>query len=81
MRLEYDRDSGAAYIRLRQCPVMATEEVAPGVFVDLAEDGRPVGFELLDAADVLDGIPDRVDILVLGNGGMRRPKPAPPESG
>jgi uncharacterized protein YuzE len=37
--------------------VASTDEIAPGVMVDLGTDGRPVGFELLDASAVLDGAP------------------------
>jgi uncharacterized protein YuzE len=54
MRLEYDHDVDAAYLRLRGAAVASTEEIAPGVLMDLADDGRPVGFEVLDASEVLD---------------------------
>jgi uncharacterized protein YuzE len=54
VKVKYDPDSGAAYIRLRDRPVVETEEVAPGVLMDLAEDGRPVGFDILDAAAIMD---------------------------
>ncbi|MBI4491352.1 MAG: DUF2283 domain-containing protein [Chloroflexi bacterium] len=67
MRLEYDPDSGAAYIRLREQPVARTEEIAPGVLVDFADDGRPVGFELLDAASILGGPPRGVEFVLLGD--------------
>ena len=54
MKVTYDPDSGAAYIRLRNRTIVETEEIAPGVLMDLAEDGRPVGFDILDAAAVMD---------------------------
>ena len=65
MRLEYDPDSGAAYIRLARRPVVKTKEIAPGVLMDLADDGSPVGFEVLDAAAVLDGPPRGVEFVLL----------------
>lgn len=73
MRLEYDPDSGAAYIRLRERPVSSTEEIAPGVLMDLAEDGRPTGFELLDAASLLGGPPRGVEFVLLGEPVGRSP--------
>lgn len=42
MRLEYDAEADAAYLRLRTATVASTEEIAPGVLMDLAADGRPV---------------------------------------
>jgi len=60
MRLEYDPEVDAAYLRLRNAAVASTEEIAPGVMMDLAADGRPVGFEVLDASEVLDGRPQGV---------------------
>ncbi len=65
MRLEYDPEIDAAYIRLRPSPVDRTEEIAPGVLMDVASDGRPVGFELLDASEVLDGQPQGVEFELL----------------
>jgi uncharacterized protein YuzE len=60
MRLEYDPEVDAAYLRLRGAAVASTEEIAPGVHMDVAADGRPVGFEILDASEVLDGPPQGV---------------------
>ena len=60
MKLEYDPEIDAAYVRLRSAAVAKTDEIAPGVMMDLAADGRPVGFEILDASEVLDGRPQGV---------------------
>ncbi len=60
MKLEYDPEIDAAYVRLRSAAVANTEEIAPGVMMDLGADGRPVGFEILDASEVLDGRPQGV---------------------
>ena len=50
MKIIHDPESGAIYIRLRDRPIVETEELTPGVLVDLAEDGLPVGLDVLDAA-------------------------------
>ena len=50
MKVIHDPESGAIYIRLRDRPIVETEELTPGLLVDLAEDGLPVGFDVLDAA-------------------------------
>ena len=65
MRLEYDPEADAAYLRLRAAAVASTEEIAPGVLMDLASDGRPVGFELLHASEILDGPPQGVTFELL----------------
>ncbi|MBI2911172.1 MAG: DUF2283 domain-containing protein [Chloroflexi bacterium] len=65
MRLEYDPTCDAAYLRLRERAVVSTEEVAPGVLMDVGEDGRPVGIELLRASTVFDGPPEGVEFRLL----------------
>jgi len=65
VKLEYDPEVNAAYIRLRPVAVASTQEIAPGVIMDLGSDGRPVGFELLDASQVLGGQPQGVEFELL----------------
>jgi len=72
MRLEYDPEVDAAYLRLRNAAVASTEEIAPGVMMDLAADGRPVGFEVLDASEVLDGRPQGVTFELVSRALNRR---------
>ena len=72
MKLEYDPDVDAAYLRLRDTAVASTEEIAPGVLMDLADDGRPVGFEVLDASEVLDGRPQGVTFELVSRALSRR---------
>ena len=72
MKLEYDPDVDAAYLRLRSAAVVSTEEIAPGVLMDVADDGRPVGFEVLDASDVLDGRPQGVTFELVSRALNRR---------
>jgi uncharacterized protein YuzE len=52
--------------------VASTEEIAPGVLMDLAADGRPVGFEVLDASEVLDGRPQGVTFELVSRALMTR---------
>jgi uncharacterized protein YuzE len=49
MRVRYDPDANAAYIRLAEDPIVESEEVAPGIIFDFDEQGRIVGMEFLDA--------------------------------
>ena len=65
MKLEYDPELDAAYLRLRNAKVTGSDEIAPGVVMDVAADGRPVGFELLDASEILDGRPQGVTFELL----------------
>ncbi len=48
MRITYDSEVDALYIRFIEAPVI-TKHVAEGVAVDYTEDGRIAGIEVLDA--------------------------------
>ena len=49
MKLEYDREANAIYVRFSDDRIVESEEVQEGVIFDFDEGGRIVGFELLDA--------------------------------
>ena len=49
VRLNYEADSDAAYLRFSARPVVESEEVAAGVVLDYDSDGRIVGMEILSA--------------------------------
>jgi uncharacterized protein YuzE len=48
MRISYDSEVDALYIRFIETPV-TTKHVAEGIAVDYAADGRIAGIEVLDA--------------------------------
>jgi uncharacterized protein YuzE len=47
MKLEYDSQADAAYVRLTDAEVIDSEEVRPGVVVDYDAQDRVVGIEIL----------------------------------
>jgi uncharacterized protein YuzE len=47
IKFEYDRDVDAAYLRLRRGKVVESEEVEPGLIVDLGADDQVMGVEIL----------------------------------
>ncbi|MCS7266205.1 MAG: DUF2283 domain-containing protein [Armatimonadetes bacterium] len=47
MRLEYDPQADAIYLRLKKGRVHETIEISDGVLVDLDEKGDPLGIEVL----------------------------------
>ncbi len=49
MRIEYDREVNALYIRLQEKYVARTMELEEGLNLDLDEDGKLIGLEVLDA--------------------------------
>lgn len=53
MKIEYDPEANALYITLREARIAETAEVTESLSVDLGEDGRPVGIEVLDARELL----------------------------
>ena len=53
MKIEYDKEVDALYIRLRDVPPTNSIDVEDGVTVDLDSSGHIVGLEILDATDRL----------------------------
>ena len=53
MKAKYDAESDALYVRFSDGAVVDTEEMRPGLMVDLDADGRIIAIELLDASEHL----------------------------
>ena len=50
MKIEYDQQADAMYIRLRAGKVIESEEVRPGVVLDFDAQGQVLGIEMLDVS-------------------------------
>ncbi len=59
MRFSYDEDSDAAYVRLIDGPksakqvVVGDDELWRPIVIDLDGEGHVIGFEFLDASEIL----------------------------
>ena len=51
MKIEYDREVDALYIRVQEKFVAQTQEVAEGINLDFDADGKLIGLEILDATE------------------------------
>ena len=51
MKIEYDQQADAMYIRLRAGDVAESEEVRPGVVLDFDAQGQVLGIEMLDVVN------------------------------
>jgi len=51
MKIEYDREVDALYIRLQEKYVVRTVELEEGLNLDLDENGKLIGLEVLDATE------------------------------
>ena len=51
MKIEYDREVDALYVRLQEKYVDRTVEIEEGLNIDLDENGRLIGLEVLDATE------------------------------
>ena len=49
MKIEYDNQVDAIYIRLQEKQVTRTIEIEDGLNIDLDENGKLIGLEVLDA--------------------------------
>jgi len=51
MKIEYDREVDALYVRLQEKYVAKTVELEEGLNVDFDAEGKLIGLEVLDAAE------------------------------
>ena len=49
MKLQYDKEANALYIKFTDKEITYTEEIMPNIIVDYSEDNKPVGIEILNA--------------------------------
>lgn len=54
MKIEYDQQADAMYIRLRVGTVVESEEIRPGVVFDYDAEGKVLGIEMLDVSERTD---------------------------
>ena len=59
MRLKVDLESDALYFRISEDKILESEELAPGIIVDFAENDKVVGVEIL-------GLKERFSLSELG---------------
>jgi len=53
VKIEYDPEIDALYIELRSATPVRSIDIEEGVTIDLDEEGKIVGIELLDASERL----------------------------
>jgi uncharacterized protein YuzE len=51
MKIEYDREVDALYIRIQEKEVSHTKEVEEGVNLDFDEEGKIIGLEIIGATE------------------------------
>ena len=54
MKIEYDREVDALYVRLQEKFVAKTVEIDEGINLDFDDGGRLIGLEILDATERYD---------------------------
>jgi len=65
VKLEYDPQADAIYIRLKDAEIATTREVEDNLIVDLDAIGRMIGIELLFVSDYLE--PEDIDSFTITN--------------
>jgi uncharacterized protein YuzE len=50
MKIEYDKEVDALYIRIQEKDIARTQEVSDGINLDFDGEGRLIGLEVLDAS-------------------------------
>jgi uncharacterized protein YuzE len=50
MKIKYDSETDALYVRLTDHQIIDSEAVRPGIILDFDEKGKVAGIEVLDAS-------------------------------
>lgn len=51
MKIEYDKEVDALYIRIQEKYVKRTKEIEEGINLDFDEDGKIIGLEIIGAKE------------------------------
>ena len=51
MKIEYDREVDALYIRIQEKAVSRTKEIEEGINLDIDEDNKIIGLEIINATE------------------------------
>ena len=51
MKIEYDKEVDALYIRIQEKRVAHTKEIEEGINIDLDADGKVIGLEIIGATE------------------------------
>jgi uncharacterized protein YuzE len=51
MKIKFDQESNAFYVRLNEERIVESEEVEPGVILDYDDNGTVVGVEFLNVSE------------------------------
>ncbi len=51
MKIEYDREVDALYIRIQEKEVSRTKEIEEGINLDMDDEGKIIGLEIIGATE------------------------------
>ena len=51
MKIEYDKEVDALYIRIQETEVFRTKELEEGINLDIDEEGKLIGLEIIGATE------------------------------
>jgi len=67
MRLTYDPEADASYLKVSDARIDRTIEIAPDVFLDLSAEGDVVGIEILRSSSRPGAEPMKLAFEILGS--------------
>jgi uncharacterized protein YuzE len=53
MKVTYDEEADAIYLRLKETPYYESDEIKEGLILDYDKEGNLIGVEILDASEYL----------------------------
>lgn len=60
MKIRYDKEADAIYLRFREGKIAESDEIKNGIIVDYDSKGKPIAIEILNAKEILAKKPELV---------------------
>ena len=58
MKIKFDKEANAIYIRFKEGKIAESDEIKDGVIIDYDSEGNPLAIEILNAKNILKGKPE-----------------------
>lgn len=60
MKIRYDKEADAIYLRFREGKIEESDEIKNGIIVDYDSKGKPIAIEILNAKELLEKRPELI---------------------
>ena len=58
MKIKFDKEANAIYIKFKEGKIAESDEIKDGVIIDYDSEGNPLAIEILNAKNIIKGKPE-----------------------